>query len=189
MYFDAESERYIKITHATDSGAGGFALTVDTRFKLGKQTQCYIGVPFLREATPLEYLSRLQLFNRTFRDLIDVVGVIDKAGKEAIVTSQPRIKGGYADEKQVREFMEARGFVMVPNVVAGRRNSVSYFREADRVAVFDTHGQNFLVSGARTGPIDALIITADEELTAFLSMPAEERRKEIGQWTSQMHGF
>jgi Serine/Threonine/Tyrosine Kinase found in polyvalent proteins len=146
-------------------------------------------VPYIREATPLEYLSRLQLFNRTFRDLIEVVGVIDQAGKEAIVTSQPRIKGGYADDEQVKKFMESRKFVMVQNVVAGRRNSVSYFREADRVAVFDTHGQNFLVSGARTGPIDALIITADDDLTAFLSMSPEERRDEIGKWTSQIHGF
>ena len=57
-----------------------------------------------------------------------------------------------------------RGFVPVPGVVAGRGNSMSYFRSHDDVAVFDTHGQNFLISGMRMVPIDELIVYADEDL-------------------------
>jgi hypothetical protein len=164
----------------------GFALTVDTDFRIGKITQRYIGVPYLREATPFEYLARLRLFNLTFRDFIELEGVIDDSGQEAIVTSQEFINAHAATNAEVEAFMTQRGFVVVPGVVAGRHNSISYFRDHDDVAVFDTHGQNFLVSGQRTIPIDALITYADEELSAFLSMPAEERLDEIGIWKSQL---
>ncbi len=149
-------------------------------------TQRYIGVPYLREATPFEYLARLRLFNLTFRDSIEFEGVIDAPGEEAIVTSQRFINGEAATSAEVERFMIERGFVAVPGVVAGRGNSMSYFRSHDSLAVFDTHGQNFLISGSRLLPIDALIVYADEDLAAFLAMPAAERLAEIGVWTSQM---
>jgi hypothetical protein len=38
-------------------------------------------------------------------------------------------------------------------------------------------------------PIDALITTMDEYLESYLALTAANRKKEIGQWTSQMHGF
>lgn len=184
VYFDAARERWFKITHASDSDGGGFALTVDTDFLVGKKTQRYIGVPFLREATPFEYISRLQLFNRTFSDFIEFEGVIDEPGREAIITSQDRIQGEASTDEEVEAFMRARRFAAVPGVVAGRRNSLSYYRESDRVAVFDTHGQNFLTFGSRTVPIDALITVADDDLAAFLNLSPAERREEVGLWTS-----
>ena len=105
----------------------GFALTVDTDFHIGKVSQRYIGVPYLREATPFEYLARLRLFNLTFRDFIEFEGVIDDPGKEAIITSQEFINGQAAASDEVEAFMTERGFVAVPGVVAGRGNSMSYF--------------------------------------------------------------
>jgi hypothetical protein len=180
-------ESYFKVTHAIDSNAGGFALTVDTKFSIGKKTQKYFGVPYVREATPFEYLSRLQLFNRVFTDFINFQGVIDERGKVAIVTSQPFVPGRASTDDEVAAFMAERGFVVVPAVVAGRRDSVSYFREADNVAVFDTHGENFLTFGPTTAPIDALIIVADDDLAAFLSLSRAERRQEIGLWKSLIH--
>ncbi len=126
------------------------------------------------------------MFNLTFRDSIEFEGVIDAPGEEAIVTSQRFINGQAATSAEVEPFMIERGFVAVPGVVAGRGNSMSYFRSHDGVAVFDTHGENFLISGSRTLPIDALIVYADEDLSAFLSMPGAERLAEIGVWSSQM---
>lgn len=182
------TDRFIKITHGVDPAEAGFALTVDTDFRIGKASQRYIGVPFLREATPFEYLARLRLFNLIFRDYIELEGVIDMPGHEAIVTSQEFIHGHAATDHEVAGFMRQRSFAQVPGVVAGRRESVTYFRAHDSAAVFDTHGQNFIVSGARMVPIDALVIYADDELSTFLSMQADERAQEIGLWTSQMHG-
>ena len=121
------------------------------------------------------------MFNRTFTDFIDFAGVIDEDGKEAIVTSQPFVPGQASTDEEVAAFMAERGFAVVPQVVAGRRGSVSYFRESDHVAVFDTHGENFLTFGPKIAPIDALIIVADDDLAAFLtlSLSPAARREEI----------
>jgi hypothetical protein len=189
VFYEIILERYFKVTHGLNPDAGGFALTVDTDFRVGKKTQCYIGVPFVREATPFEYLSRLQLFNRTFTDFIDFAGVIDEPGKVAIVTSQPFVPGEASTDEEVAAFMATRGFGVVPGVVAGRRDSVSFFRERDNVAVFDTHGENFLTFGPKIAPIDALIIVADDDLAAFLSLAPAKRREEIGIWTSLISDF
>ena len=190
VFYNAEDprrrDRFFKITHGAIVEKPGFALTVDTDFRIGKVSQRYIGVPYLREATPFEYLARLRLFNLTFRDFIEFEGVIDEPGKEAIITSQEFINGQAAASDEVDVFMMERGFVPVPGVVAGRGNSMSYFRSHDDVAVFDTHGQNFLISGMRMVPIDALIVYADEDLAAFLSMPEGERLAEIGIWKSRI---
>src|SRR5205807_10231328 len=90
------------------------------------------------------------------------------------------IHGNAATGDQVEEFMIQRGFAAVPGVMAGRRNSTSYFRQRDQVAVFDTHGENFVISGLGMIPIDALITYADSDLTTFLSMPEQERLAEVG---------
>jgi hypothetical protein len=143
-----------------------------------------MALPTVRPATPFEYLSRLQLFNRTFTDFIEFEGVIDEPDKAAIVISQPFVPGEASTDEEVAAFMAERGFAVVPGVVAGRRGSVSFFRERDNVAVFDTHGENFLTFGPKIAPIDALIIVADDDLAAFLSLSPTKRREEVGLWTS-----
>src|SRR5437667_6999855 len=57
VFYDAAKDRYFKITHGAELNTPGFALTVTAEFHIGKKTQCYIGVPKLREATPFEYLA------------------------------------------------------------------------------------------------------------------------------------
>ena len=59
-----------------------------------------------------------------------------------------------------------------------------FFRERDNVAVFDTHGENFLTFGPKIAPIDALIIVADDDLAAFLTLSPDKRREEVGISTS-----
>jgi hypothetical protein len=173
-------ERYFKITHGEGAASAGFALTVAANVYIGKKTQRYIAVPFLREATPFEYLTRLRLFNLTFRDDIEIEGVIAEPGKEAIVISQRFIEGDAATTAQVEAFMAGRGFAPVPGVSAGKGKSVSYFRVSDSVAVFDTHGQNFLISGSEIVPVDGLIIVASDDLVGYLTISAEERIAELG---------
>ena len=56
VFLDEATERAVKLTIE-----GG--LTIDSEFRIGKRTQRWLGVPFVREATPLEYLERLVLFN------------------------------------------------------------------------------------------------------------------------------
>lgn len=180
VYVDIERERYFKITHGVEPGTAGFALTVGTDFRIGKRTQRYIAVPWLREATPFEYLARLQLFNLTFQDDIEVEAVITDPGKEAFIISQRFIEGNAATALEVAEFMARRGFALLPGVTLGRGNSTSYLRTSDAVAVFDTHGQNFLVSGSEIVPIDAVILSADQDLLSYLIMSPAERTAELG---------
>ena len=54
------------------------------------------------------------------------------------------------------------------------------------MAVFDTHGENFLTDGRRVAPIDALIVRADDDLHCFLTLDPRERAAEVGQWVSLM---
>ncbi|MEA3207885.1 MAG: Serine/Threonine/Tyrosine Kinase found in polyvalent protein [Chthoniobacter sp.] len=180
VFHDVERGRFFKITHGKDKANAGFALTVDTEFLIGRKTQRYLYKPNLREATPFEYLARLRLFNLIFRDSNVFEGVIANPGQEAIVISQPYINGSAATDEEVATLMTGRGFNEVPGVTAGRPESVSYFRPADQVAVFDTHGQNFLVSGEGIVPIDALLIHASDYLADFLTMTREERIAEVG---------
>jgi len=181
VFYDTAKERYFKITHGAEHNTPGFALTVTAEFHIGKKTQRYIGMPKLREATPFEYLARLRLFNLTFQDDVQVEGVITEPGKVAIVISQQPIEGDAATEPQVAEFMRSLGFTFVTGVYAGRRKSASYFRTSDSVAVFDTHGENFFISGSRIVPIDGLIVVAEDDLIRYLTMTPDERQAELGQ--------
>lgn len=148
-------------------------------------------VPYIRDATPNEYFSRVALFNRTFGDDIQFEGVICDDGAVAIVTSQPVIRGEAASPEEVERFMRGMGFFPSDCPPLGRKNvaSVSFYHPDERIAVFDTHAANFLISEGVVAPIDALITPMDESLQFYMTLGAEDRKKEIGQWTSQMHGF
>ena len=95
VFLDTDKQRYFKITHDwRDENAAGFAISIgldDIRMTVNSQR--WMCVPYIRDATPFEYLSRVVLFNRTFGDDIQLVGVICDAGRGAIVTSQPVIRG------------------------------------------------------------------------------------------------
>jgi hypothetical protein len=148
-------------------------------------------VPYIRDAMPFEYLSRLVLFNRTFGDDIQLEGVICDPGRIAIVTSQPVIRGRAATPAEVHGAMQDWGFVVSDCPPLGRSNtaSLSFYSPDERIAVFDTHAANFLVNEGVVAPIDALITTMDESLEFYLSLASPERKKEIGKWTSLIHGF
>lgn len=158
---------------------------------MSKQTQRWMCVPYLRDATPFEYLSRVVLFNRTFGDDIQLEGIICDPGRVAIVTSQPVIKGRSVTPAESREFMLREGFCLSDCPPLGRSNTVSFsfYHAVEKIAVFDTHAANFLINEGVVAPIDALITTMEQSLEFYLSLSAEKRRKEIGEQTSRMHGF
>lgn len=158
-------------------------------------SQRWIGIPFLRDATPFEYLIRLVVFNDTFSDDIQIEGVITDLGQIAVVTSQPVIRGRPAGQEQVRDFMEKMGFIMADCPPLGRKNvsSLSFFHPEEHLAVFDAHAANFLISEGIVAPIDALIVRPDEHLMEslefYLSLTPQQRRRELGLHTSAVHGF
>ena len=180
VYFDPDRLVYVKITHGLELNAAGFALSVDIEdFRIGASQKFYT-VPHLREATPFEYLARWVLFNRTFGDSVKIEGVIGTPGQEAMVINQPLILGEDASDEEIEAFMVGdKGFKRADCPPLGRAGvaSQSFFRPSDYVAVFDTHGENFLVGELGVTPIDALIV-ADEYLANWLKLSPAERRAE-----------
>jgi serine/threonin/tyrosin kinase-like protein len=192
VFFDADKQRYFKITHdSRDPDQAGFAIAVDVDIKMSVESQKWIGVPFIRDATPFEYLGRLVLFNRVFADAIQLEGVICDEGHVAIITSQNVIRGAAATNDEVKAAMVESGFVVSDCPPLGRKNvaSLSFVNLEEHVAVFDAHAENFLVNEGIVAPIDALITTTDESLEFYLTLTAQERRRELGLQTSAMHGF
>lgn len=180
VFFDSDRGVYVKITHGLEINSPGFALAVDTDdFRIGA-SQSFYSVPYLREATPFEYLTRLVLFNRTFGDSMNLEGVIGLPGQEAIVINQPMIFGRDASDEEIASFMGKERFDLADCPSLGRPDapSQSFFRRSDYVAVFDTHGGNFLVNDEpRVTPIDALIV-ADQYLVNWLALTPAQRRQE-----------
>ena len=176
VFLDEERDLVFKITRQ-------FGLTVGTNFHIGKRTQKYLALPFVRQATPVEYLERVILFNDIFGDDLRFVGVIGEP-EPAIVTTQPVIRGRDATPAEAEQFMVALGFAPLAGIVVGRRDSASFFRASDGVAAFDAHGENILTGAGGVAPIDLFVVRAGEDLAAFLALPAEDRAAEVGQWVS-----
>lgn len=173
VYQDKESQRWFKVTKH-----GG--LVIAGSFVLGRMTQAYLEIPFVREATPLEYLERLALSNDVLGDEVDLIGVTTKARKEfALITAQPHVRGRPATEAEITQSLAEIGFQQVLGVVAGRADSASYFRPGDGVAIFDAHGENFLWYEGAVFAIDALICRATPEQRAFLGLTVEQRKQEV----------
>lgn len=158
-------------------------MTVGTQFHIGKRSQKYLGIPFVRQASPLEYLERIVLFNELFGDDIRVVGFIAEP-EPAIVTTQPVIRGRDASPMEITAFMATLGFAPLEEVIVGRGDSASYFRAADGVAAFDAHGENVIAGQDGVAPIDLFVIRANDDLHAFLSLSTAERLAEIGRCIS-----
>jgi Serine/Threonine/Tyrosine Kinase found in polyvalent proteins len=158
---------------------------------LGRDSQKWISVPYIRDATPFEYLRRIVLFNRVFGDVIQIEGVICDPGREAIVTSQPVIRGHAASDAEVTDAMQKLGFSISDCPPLGKNDvpSQSFYNADERVAVFDTHGENFLVGDSIVTPIDALIVVADEDLLRYMACSRAKRREEIGLQTSGLLGI
>jgi hypothetical protein len=193
VFFDPDKQRYFKITHAgSNLDVAGFAIAVGVDdIRMSRHSQRWMCVPYIRDATPFEYLERLIIFNRAFGDDIQIEGVICNPGQIAIVTSQPLIRGKPASHKQVREAMHDLGFIQSDCPPLGRKNitSLSFYHPGEGIAVFDTHAANFLVNEGIVAPIDALITPMDDSLEFYLSLSADQRKREIGLWTSQIHDF
>lgn len=179
VFFDSATQRYFKLT------IGG-GLTVGIDYRIGKRSQRWLALPFVREATPREYLERLALFNDVFGDDLQLEGVIADIEPPCVVTSQPVIRGRETTATEIADFLTQIEFRPVPGVVAGRHDSVSFYRPDDRVAVFDAHGENFLTDRGHVAPIDAFILRVDDDLHGFLTLDPRERDAEIGRWVSPM---
>lgn len=163
---DSGQEAYRRLLHASDWISGNehsvvvapeearvFKLTHTDRF--GKAYPRVAGLAVYREATPLEYLTRLLLCNQAFGDDLRLEQVLlDEHRAVRIVTSQPIIVGTHPLEDDLHRQLYADGFEPL-EAVDGVPTSKDWFRLADRVLIFDAHNGNYIQT------IEGLIIPID----------------------------
>ena len=147
MIFDGDGQRVIKIT------LPGF---------YGRYARMKLSGIEMGPAKPLEYLDRLTLHNQLFEDDATVLGIVaDKAGPR-IAIAQPLVVGERPTTVQVVTFMAGLGF-------APRLNASAFWREEDRVAVFDAHAGNFLRGpSGQIFVIDVIPIGADPLMASWM---------------------
>ena len=103
----------------------------------------------LWEATPLEYLERLDLHNQLVPGLNVFEGLFVQAdGDMAIVTSQPRFDIVPVSETEIDAWFAAQGFKKITHS--------GYYREEDNLGVFDAHSKNVVRAGNLLVPFDVI---------------------------------
>lgn len=103
----------------------------------------------LWEATPLEYLERLDLLNQIVPGLNLMEGILWQAdGDLAIVTSQPRFDIVPVTEAEIDKWFGAQGFQKITHS--------GYYRAADNLGIFDAHDKNVVRSGKYLIPFDVI---------------------------------
>lgn len=103
----------------------------------------------LRPATPLEYLDRLALQNDLFGDSIEFLGFVKQRVGWSLVTSQAFLTGEKPAIDQIAAMMASYGFRRLDGENA-------YFRASDRLAVFDAHARNFVLTDGIPVPFDVI---------------------------------
>ncbi|MCW5558297.1 MAG: hypothetical protein KIT22_10760 [Verrucomicrobiae bacterium] len=103
----------------------------------------------LWEATPLEYLERLDLHNQLVPDLNHLEGILSQPdGDLAIVTSQPRFDIVPVTQLEIDAWFATQGFQQVTHS--------GYYRAEDNLGVFDAHDKNVIRAGDTLVPFDVI---------------------------------
>ena len=143
LHHQEESDRYFKVTRN-----GVFGLSPGIELDLVSSGQD--GRRFhLWEASPLEYLERLDLQNLLVPGLNRLEGVIvQEDGDMAIVTSQPRFDIVPVSAAEIDVWFASQGFMKVAEA--------SYYRGEDNLGVFDAHDKNLIRAGDVLIPFDVI---------------------------------
>lgn len=126
------------------------------------------GRPTMSEATPLEYLERWDAANEVLGDLARLRGVAPTEHGVRVVVSQPFIKGGYPQTKDVQKEMSKRGYTLVPGLSIGSEAETSYINAMEGIAIFDASTDNFIMSRRIPIPIDVIVLRIGKLLGAQL---------------------
>lgn len=155
--FYSEAGLWLKTTHPGRAGVG-------VEFQYDLIPPFSITGAFARDLLPSEYLARMILHNREFKDDVRFEGYLDHE-EPSLVVSQPDIGGTPATEEQVSGQMTELGYLPLGLLQIGKPNAFSFYHPRKRIAVFDAHPGNFFHSDGTTIPIDGIMaeIQADAE--------------------------
>ena len=146
VFYRATDNRAVKLTYP-----GTFGVTPDPK---GMQ----------QAATPLFYLLRLELMNKTFGSDFRLEGItfgksllIGARTKQArMVVSQPWIRAAnpnspHPTQIELSDFMQSVGFLPMQSSYFG------WFRKEDNITILDARPDNFIMSHLGVVPIDLVI--------------------------------
>jgi hypothetical protein len=134
LFHDPGTDRYFKVTRD-----GIFGLSPGIELALVSSAQDSRRF-HLWEATPIEYLERLELHNLLVPGLNRIEGILGQAdGDVAIVTSQPRFDIAPVTQDEIDGWFKELGFQRVTRS--------GYYRAVDNLGVFDAHDKNVVRAG------------------------------------------
>lgn len=148
-------DRVVKVTRDGIFGlAPGLELALVSSSEDGRRFQLW-------EASPLEYLERLQLQNLLVPGLNMLVGVVAESdGNVAIVTAQPRFEIASVTEAEIDAWFAGLDFQKV--------TASGYYRAADNLAVFDAHAKNLVRFEDTLIPFDVIPCRPDGGFLRFI---------------------
>jgi hypothetical protein len=114
----------------------------------------------LWEATPLQYLERLDLHNLLVPGLNRLEGIIAQPGDLSIVTSQPRFDIVAVTQQEIDDWFASLGFQKV--------TTAAYYRADDNLGVFDAHDKNVIRAGDTLMPCDVIPCQPDGGFLDFI---------------------
>ncbi len=117
----------------------------------------------LMPATPLEYLDRLALHNELFGRSVEFLGLVQSRGGYSLVTSQIFLRGSKPTVDDIARLMAAYDFQKL-------RGENAYFRPNDRLAVFDAHARNYVLTDGVPVPFDVIPQHVSGRMEALLSL-------------------
>ena len=124
----------------------------------------------LYEATPVQYLLRLELQNLLVPGLNSLEGIVEHAeGGIGIVISQPRFEILAVSEERIDAWFADQGFHKVTDS--------GYYREEDNVAVFDAHAKNVVAFGRGLMPFDVIPCHPGSGFAEFIRLALARQEK------------
>jgi SPP1 gp7 family putative phage head morphogenesis protein len=148
-----QGDRVIKHTK------GGFGVTLE-----GVQAPMGSFVD-LRDATPSEYLRRIDLSNKLWGDDTQLIGVDLFEGKPSLVTSQRFIRGAMPSQAEIDSLLESKGYKKVdPTVFGNDYISDKTWVHPDGFVIADTKPANFVKdSKGDIFPVDTIVQQVERE--------------------------
>lgn len=154
LWHDEATDRYWKLTKNRVFGLNpGIELALVSSAEDARRFHLW-------EATPLQYLERLELHNLLVPGLNLLEGVIAQPGDLSIVTSQPRFDIVAVTQQEIDDWFASLGFQKVAEA--------AYFRAEDNLGIFDAHDKNVIRTGDTLMPFDVIPCLPDGGFLDFI---------------------
>lgn len=151
--------------------AKGYGFTLETDYEIDPATHAYVPVLSFREATPTEFLDRIDAHNALWNDDIKVEGLSERG----FAFSQPYYKGRHPVAAEMRAFLTDAGFrpVGAASISRNARHIQDKTWISDTgVILSDVKPDNFIrTDDGETHPIDLFIVRSPESI----GWPADAR--------------